>query len=73
VDGGLLTEVRDAEAGLRTVAEAAEPAYKTVFDKLVVSTGFVRIRADGNSYDPALGEQLRDDYDAVLEACSVRS
>ncbi|MDT7570831.1 MAG: hypothetical protein QOE05_1005 [Actinomycetota bacterium] len=73
VDGAVLTDLRDAQAGLRTVTDGAEPAYKNVFSKLVASTGFVRIRADGNSYEPALGTQLMTDYDAVLKACGVRS
>jgi hypothetical protein len=66
-------ELKDAQDGLRTLADGAEPAYKKVLANLVVSTGFVRIRADGNTYDPALGKQLMADYDAVLKACAVRS
>jgi hypothetical protein len=73
VDSAVLTDLRDAQDGLRAVAEAAEPAYKTVFDSLVVSTGFVRIRAVGNSYEPALGQQLMSDYAAVLDACTEPS
>jgi hypothetical protein len=73
VDGAVLTDLRDAQAGLRTVTDGAEPAYTNVFSKLVQSTGFVRIRADGNSYDPSLGKQLMSDYAAVLKACAVQS
>jgi hypothetical protein len=73
VDGAVKAQLKDAQDGLRTVTDGAEPAYKSAFSKLVVSTGFVRIRADGNSYDPALGRQLMTDYDAVLKACGVHS
>jgi hypothetical protein len=73
IDAAAKTELKDAQDGLRTLAEGAEPAYKQAFEKLVVSTGFVRIRADGNSYDPALGRQLMADYDAVLKACGAAS
>ncbi|MDX6198808.1 MAG: hypothetical protein QOJ79_1959 [Actinomycetota bacterium] len=72
VDGAVLTDLRDAQAELRTITDGAEPAYKNAFSKLVESTGFVRIRADGNSYDPALGRQLMADYNGVLSACAVR-
>ncbi len=63
------TELKTAQDGLRTVADGAEPAYKPALEALVVSTGFVRIRADGNSYDAKLGRQLMSDYAAVLKAC----
>ena len=70
IDAAAKAELKDAQDGLRTLAAGAEPAYKKSFDQLVVSTGFVRIRADGNTYDPALGTQLMADYDAVLKACT---
>jgi hypothetical protein len=73
VDAAVLATLRDAQAGLRTITDGAEPAYKSAFDKLVVSTGFVRIRADGNSYEPSLGRQLMADYESVLSVCTARS
>jgi hypothetical protein len=73
VDGALKARLKEAQDGLRTVTDGAEPAYQKSFQRLVVSTGFVRIRADGNSYDPSLGKQLMADYNAVLTACGVRS
>ena len=73
VSAAVLTELRDAQTGLRTVVDGAEPAYKNAFQKLVESTGFVRIRADGNSYEPSLGRQLMADYRAALAACGVRA
>lgn len=73
VPAGAKTALKEAQDGLRTLAAGAEPAYKPAFEALVVSTGFVRIRADGNSYDPTLGRQLMADYDTVLKACVRRS
>jgi len=73
VDAGTKEALKTAQDGLRTLAAGAEPAYKPSLDALVVSTGFVRIRADGNSYEPGLGRQLMGDYDAVLKACVRRS
>ncbi len=70
IPAGVRATLRDAQAQLDELAVAAEPSYKKVFDALVQSTGVVRIRADGNEYDPALGEQLRRDYQAVLDVCT---
>ncbi|MCU1589438.1 MAG: hypothetical protein JWP11_694 [Frankiales bacterium] len=69
ISAGAKTSIRDAQQGLRTVAEGAEPAYKPALEALAVSAGFVRIRADGNTYEPQLGRQLMTDYAAVLKAC----
>ena len=71
VDADARTALRDAQTRLRELAEAAEPAYKPSLDALVVSTGFVRIRADGNTYAPAVGRQLMKDYRAVVKACTA--
>jgi hypothetical protein len=62
--------LKEAQLRLRDLAVAAEPAYKPALDALVVSTGFVRIRADGNSYDAAVGRQLMADYRTVLKVCT---
>jgi hypothetical protein len=70
IPSDLRSQLRDAQAQLDELAVAAEPSYKKVFDALVQSTGVVRIRADGNEYDPALGAQLRRDYQAVVDACT---
>jgi hypothetical protein len=64
------TSLREAQSRLSSLAEAAEPSYKPALDALVVSTGFVRLRADGNTYEPALGKQLMADYRAVVKACT---
>lgn len=64
------TSLREAQGRLSSLAEAAEPSYKPALDALVVSAGFVRIRADGNTYEPALGKQLMTDYRAVVKACT---
>jgi hypothetical protein len=71
VDAAVRTSLREAQARLRELADAAEPPYQPSLDALVVSAGFVRIRADGNTYDPSVGRQLMTDYRAVLRACSA--
>jgi hypothetical protein len=71
VAAGLRTSLREAQARLRDLADAAEPSYKPSLDALVVSVGFVRIRADGNTYDPSLGRQLMTDYRAVVKLCTA--
>lgn len=63
-------ELREAQDRLFALAEAAEPTYKPALDVLVVKIGAVRIRADGNSYDEALGDELRTAYDEVVEVCT---
>jgi hypothetical protein len=71
VDAGLRTSLREAQARLRDLADAAEPSYKQSLDALVVSVGFVRIRADGNTYDPSVGRRLMTDYRAVVKVCTA--
>jgi hypothetical protein len=66
----LKTELREAQAGLAAVAEAAEPAYKPALDRLVEATGSVRIRADGNVYEPSLGEAMEKAYRDAVDACT---
>jgi hypothetical protein len=73
IDAAAKAELKDAQDGLRTVAEGAEPAYKKAFQNLIVSTGFVRIRADGNTYDASLGRQMMADYNAVVRICTARA
>ena len=73
VDAAARAALRESQTRLKALAEAAEPAYKPSLDALVVSTGFVRIRADGNTYDTAVGEQLMKDYSGVLRACGAGS
>src|SRR5688572_26037772 len=51
VPADVKTSLRDAQSGLAELAIAAEPAYKPAFDALVASTGAVRIRVDGNTYE----------------------
>jgi len=70
VPAAVRAQLRDAQTDLDQLAVAAEPSYKSAFDALVQSTGIVRIRADGNEYDAALGRQLRHDYEAVLAVCT---
>ena len=73
VAADLKAVLRTAQTDLDGIALAAEPAYKPSLDALVQSTGAVRLRADGNVYDGSLATQMRQDYEAVLAACTTAS
>ena len=70
--GGKRNPTRLYDAGVDALAVAAEPSYRPALAALVQSTGAVRIRADGNVYAASLGKQMRQDYQAVLAACTRR-
>ena len=70
VDRDVRSSLQDAQGRLKALAEAAEPTVKPGLDRLVVAVGLVRIRADGNTYDPALGEELQKAYDEVVRSCT---
>lgn len=62
--------LREAQARLGALAEAAEPTVKPSLDDLVVSIGLLRIRADGNEYAPSLGDAVQDAYTSVVKVCT---
>lgn len=70
VEAEALEALRESQDGLRAVADGAEPAVKPALDRLVVSVGLVRIRATGNTYEPFLGEDAQEAYDAVVAVCT---
>jgi len=71
VDQAVKDELRIAQDGVFALVETAEEPYMPALDELVVSVGIVRIRADGNSYEPDLGGLLRRSYDRVLSVCTA--
>lgn len=74
-DGKVADEVKDSlrqtQDRLAPLAETADATAKPALDRLVVAIGLVRVRADGNTYEPALGEGLRTAYDAAVLACTT--
>lgn len=72
VDGEVRAGLREAHDRLRALADGAEPALQPVLAELNEKIGIVRIRADGNTYEPQLGELLAASYERVLEACTTR-
>lgn len=72
VDGEVRAGLREAHDRLRALADGAEPALQPVLAELNEKIGIVRIRADGNTYEPQLGELLTASYERVLEACTTR-
>lgn len=72
VDGDVRAGLREAHDRLRALADGAEPALQPVLAELNEKIGIVRIRADGNTYEPELGALLATSYERVLEACTTR-
>ena len=69
VDDGVLDALRDAQDRLAALADGAEPAVAPALKDLVEKIGIVRIRGDGNTYEPEFGEALTRSYEQVLDAC----
>jgi hypothetical protein len=65
------TVLRDVQDQLVAVSAAAEPEYAAPIQELVETIGGVRLRAVGNTYEPALGDDLRSSYDRLVEACTA--
>ncbi len=77
-DGGKVAdevkdELREAQDRLAALADGAEPELQAPLKDLVEKLGIVRIRADGNTYEPELGEVLARSYERVLAACGAGS
>lgn len=72
VDREVKDALREAQDRLRALADGAEPALQPVLAELNEKIGIVRIRADGNTYEPTLGDLLTTSYERVLEACTTR-
>lgn len=67
-----LEDLKQAQAALAALLPSSDPAAAAV-KALVVSAGLVRLRADGNTYDPSLGDAALADYRAVVAACTAAS
>lgn len=70
VDADVTASLRDAQERLAALAETADARAKAPLDRLVVAIGLVRVRADGNTYEAALGQGLATAYDAAVSACT---
>ena len=55
---------------LALLAEGVEPQYAAALGQVVERIGGVRIRAVGNTYEPALGKDLQESFDEVLDLCT---
>lgn len=73
VDDEVKATLREAQERLRALAEGMEPSLQPAFTDLGEKIGLVRIRADGNTYEPELGEALTTSYEQVLEVCTGKS
>ena len=62
--------LKDAQDLLAASQESLQPPLAKPFGDLVVTIGLVRLRADGNTYEPSLGADLSKAYDAVVAACT---
>ena len=72
VERGVKDALREAQDRIDALASGAEPALADPLKDLVEKIGIVRIRADGNTYEPGLGEVLERSYEQVLDACGAR-
>ena len=70
VESSVKDALKEAQARLDALASGAEPTLQPALADLVQKIGAVRIRADGNSYAPELGESLTTSYEQVLEVCT---
>ena len=61
----------DVQDRLAFFAEAPDPELAEALPVLQERIGGVRIRAVGNTYEPTLGEDLREAYDEVLTVCTA--
>jgi len=66
-------DLREAQDRLAALADGAEPDLQAPLRDLVEKLGIVRIRADGNTYEPQFGELLAASYEQVLDACGAGS
>ena len=73
VDKAVKDDLRESQDRLFALSEGAEPQYAPALSALVERIGGVRIRADGNTYEPVLGEGLQKAYDEVVEVCTAGS
>ena len=71
VDAEVRVDLRAAHDRLRALADGAEADLQPALTELNEKIGIVRIRADGNSYEPALGELLTRSYENVVERCTA--
>lgn len=72
VDDDVLEALRDAQDAVFTAAQTAPAPVGPALEELSTAVGALRIRADGRTYEPSLGESVERRYDAVLDACGVR-
>jgi hypothetical protein len=74
VDREVRAELREAHDRLRALADglvpADEPGLRPALAELNEKIAIVRIRADGNSYEPALGKLLTRSYEDVVGVCT---
>ena len=61
----------DVQDRLALFVEPPEPEVAELLPVLVERIGGVRIRAVGNTYEPALGDDLQETYDDVLAVCTA--
>ena len=71
VEAEVTEALREEQDRLFALAETADAAVRPALDRLVVAIGLVRVRADGNTYEPSLGADLVTAYDAVVRTCTA--
>ena len=67
----VLARLKSSQEALIAVQPSADAAVVEPLGKLVVAIGFVRLRSDGNTYEPDLGTALSTAYDALVTTCTT--
>lgn len=62
--------LRDAQGRLNQTVQDATGEGIEQLTALVEAVGLLRIRADGNTYDPVLADDVRAAHDRVVAACT---
>lgn len=64
-------DLKSAQDAVAAVQAGLDPALVAPFSRLVIAVGVVRIRADSNTFEPALARSLSEAYEGVLSACTT--
>jgi hypothetical protein len=70
VDAEVKESLRESQGRLRAVADGAQEELEPLLEDLIQKIGIVRIRADGNTYEPQFGESLTRSYEQVVSVCT---
>jgi hypothetical protein len=65
--------LRSAQDRVAAIAETADPTVKPALDRVVLTSGLVRIRADTRLLEPEVLDDLRAAYEQAVKVCTGRA